>query len=379
MASETSPSLSVVGTQLTDNLILDTPISSNPPSSPSSTDTQNSPSSKVHVVPVDPTIISHRNDNTGDQGKGVAVDSPVVAKEGTEVHPKEGSDLSTETLFEGGLMESKEGTPNILQSEAKIIEGFITDLGTREKEVRERSPSAEGSRSNSGDGNCPFVQESGEPSYQEAPPVAASPKWDGTPTLSNVEVPEPSASSVPAEGTSSPPDDDEGLTGTKGGPTTRGTVKKSLDLILEESRQNTLKSVMEEIPKVEKKSLRSAKVSKKGKQLSVVEKSVEGSGAPVQRSKRKHFIEKGMQELIEIVNYQGREHLFALPMPIMYEAEVTEFYISLQSLMMMRPCLLSQVRHLVCCYLQEENALLKGDNAALRKQLEDLTQQMIHD
>ncbi|MCD7462543.1 hypothetical protein HAX54_048728 [Datura stramonium] len=83
----------------------------------------------------------------------------------------------------GGLKESKEGTSNILQSEAKIIEGFITALGTLEKKVGERSPFAEGSRLDSSDGTCPFVQESGESSSQEAPPIAASPKWDGTPTL----------------------------------------------------------------------------------------------------------------------------------------------------------------------------------------------------
>ncbi|MCD7460618.1 hypothetical protein HAX54_043958 [Datura stramonium] len=90
----------------------------------------------------------------GGQGTRVAVDSPVVAKKGTDVHPKEGSDLSTETLFEGGLMESKEGPPNKLQSEAEIIEGFITTLDTREKEAEERSPSTEGSKPNSDEGNC---------------------------------------------------------------------------------------------------------------------------------------------------------------------------------------------------------------------------------
>ncbi|MCD9641135.1 hypothetical protein HAX54_027079, partial [Datura stramonium] len=58
--------------------------------------------------------------------------------EGLDVHPKEGSDLSTETLFEGGIMESKEEPSNILQSEAEIIKGFIIALGTREKEVGER-------------------------------------------------------------------------------------------------------------------------------------------------------------------------------------------------------------------------------------------------
>ncbi|MCD7469471.1 hypothetical protein HAX54_008525 [Datura stramonium] len=78
-----------------------------------------------------------------------------------------------------------EGTSNILQSEAEIIEGFISALGIREKEVGEGSPSAE-----------------------EAPPVVASPKLDRTPTLPDVGVPEPLAPSGLAEGTSSPPDDD---------------------------------------------------------------------------------------------------------------------------------------------------------------------------
>ncbi|MCD7462533.1 hypothetical protein HAX54_048718 [Datura stramonium] len=166
------------GTQLTDNLILNTPISSNRPSSPSSTDTLDSPSSKVHspsVVSVIPTAITHRDDNTGGQGTGMTVDSPMMAKEGTDVHPKEGSDLSTETLFEGGIMESKEEPSNILQSEAEIIKGFIIALGTREKEVGERSPSTEGSKPDFSEGNYLFVQESGEPSSQEAPLVAALP------------------------------------------------------------------------------------------------------------------------------------------------------------------------------------------------------------
>ncbi|MCD9638252.1 hypothetical protein HAX54_022104 [Datura stramonium] len=317
MASETSPSPSTEGNQLSDNLILDTPLSSNPSSSPSGTDTQHSPSSKMHspkVVPVNPTAISHGGDNTRGDGTGVSVDGLVVAKEGTEVLQKEGSDFSIENMFEGGLTESREGMSNILQSEAEIIEEFINALSIREKEVGEGSPSAEGSRLASGVGNYPFIQESGEPSSQEAPTVVASPKWDGTPTQPDVGVLETSAPSGIAEGNSSPLDDDEisshlvfkrksrsasrlslqGSTGTQGGPATRGTVKKSLDLIL-------------------------GRVSKKGKKLAVVEKPAEGPSVPVLRSKKKHFYDKSSK---------GWEHLFALPMPIMYEAEVTEFYAS---------------------------------------------------
>ncbi|MCE5167170.1 hypothetical protein HAX54_040802, partial [Datura stramonium] len=72
-------------------------------------------------------------------------------------------------------------------------------------------------------------------------PYCCPPKWDGTPTLPDMEGPKPSEPSGTAEGTSSPPKDDEGPTGTKEGPATRCTIKKSLDLILEESCQNTLK------------------------------------------------------------------------------------------------------------------------------------------
>ncbi|MCD7451908.1 hypothetical protein HAX54_013987 [Datura stramonium] len=389
MAGETSPSPSTEGNQLSDNLILDTPLSSNPPSSLSGTDTQPSLSSKMHSpkeVPVNSTVISLGGDNTEGDETGVAIDSSVVAKEGTDVPQKEGSDFSTENIFEGALTKSKEGTSNILQSEAEIIEGFITALGTREKDVGEESPSAEGSRSASDVGNCPFIHESGEPSSQEAPNVVASPKWDGTPTQPNVGIPETLAPSG-------------GTTGTQGGPATRGIVKKSLDLILEESRQNTLKrrrvtrkTVLDEedpsspivdldtvtpsqptkeIPKTENKVHHSGGVSKKRKKLVVIEKPIEGPSAPVLRSKRKHFIDKcskgkctvnttlrgdvkervanirkqkvlggrifypdiagmqGMQELIEIVSYQGWEHLFPLPIPIMYEPEVPEFYASL--------------------------------------------------
>ncbi|MCD7450524.1 hypothetical protein HAX54_006816 [Datura stramonium] len=221
MAGETSPFPSIEGNQLSDNLILDAPLSSNPSFSPSGTDTQPTLSPKMHspkAVPVNSTAISPGDDNTGGDEAGVTADSPVVAKEGTDVPQKEGSNFSTENLFEGALIESKEG-----------------------------------SRSGSDVGTCPFIHESGEPSSQEALPVAASPKCDGTPTQPDMEIPETLAPSEIVAGTSSPPDDDEvplhlvfkrksrtasQLTlqrsiGTQGGPATRGTVKKSLDLILE--------------------------------------------------------------------------------------------------------------------------------------------------
>ncbi|MCE3049585.1 hypothetical protein HAX54_045209 [Datura stramonium] len=220
MANKPSPTPSTEGTQISDSLILDTPISSNPPSSPSGTDTRNSPSSKMQTnsdVPFNPRDISHKGEKIVGHEIGVVVDSPDMAKEGIEA--------------------------------------------TREREVGEKSPSGEGGRLDIGDGEGPFVQESGEQSSQEAPTVAVSPKWDRTPTLPEVGVTDPPVPSGPAEGTSPLPDDDEvpiylvfkrksrtasrrniqEQTGTKEGPATRGTVKKSLDLILEESRQNTLK------------------------------------------------------------------------------------------------------------------------------------------
>ncbi|MCE5166454.1 hypothetical protein HAX54_019685, partial [Datura stramonium] len=140
---------------------------------------------------------------------GVTAASPVVAKEGTNVPQKEGSDFSSENLSEGALTKSKEGTSNIIQSEVEIIEGFITALGTREKDAGEESPSAEGRRPGSDISRCPFIHESGKPSSQEALPVVASPKWDGTPTQPDMEIPVTSAPSEIVVGTSSPPDDDE--------------------------------------------------------------------------------------------------------------------------------------------------------------------------
>ncbi|MCD7464379.1 hypothetical protein HAX54_052607 [Datura stramonium] len=437
MADETSLSPSTEGNQLSDNLILDASLSSNPSSSPRGTDTQPTLSSKMHypkAVPVNSTAISPGNDNTGGDEAGVAADSSVVAKEGTDVPQKEGSDFSTKNMFEGALTKSKEGTSNILQSEAEIIEGFITALGIREKDVGEESPSAEGSRPGSDVGNCPFIHESGKPSSQEALPVVASPKWDGTPTQPYMEIPETSAPYEIAAGTSSPPDDNEvpihlvfkrksrtasritlqRSIGTQGGPATRGTVKKSLDLILEESRQNTLKrrqvtrktvldkgvpsypivdldtatpsQPTDESPNTEKKVHRSGGVSKKGKKLVVVEKPAEGPSAPVLRSKRKHFIAKSskgkrtanaalggdVKEQVANIKKQkcrGTEEIECLTMLVAQkDAEIVVLKASQSSAV---PGALLD--------LQEENALLKSDNVALKKQLKELTQQMICD
>ncbi|MCE5166858.1 hypothetical protein HAX54_028153, partial [Datura stramonium] len=311
MAETTSPSPSTEVNQLSDNLILDAPISSNPSSSPGGTDTHASPSSKIpspKAVPVDSAILSPRDDKVRGGDAGVTVVSPVVTKAGTNVSHKDGSNFSSENLFEGALTESKEGTYNILQSEAEIIEGFITALGAQEKDVGEESPSAEDRRPGSVS-DCPFIHNSGEPSSQEAPLIVVSPKWDGTPTQPDMEIPVTSEPLEIAVGVSTPPNDDEvpihlvfkrkshtaswptvqRSVGTSGGPTTRGTVKKSLDLILEESCQNTLKrrrvtrqTVLDE----------ESLSSPKEKKLAAFGKTAEGPGAPVVRSKRKHIISK---------------------------------------------------------------------------------------
>ncbi|MCE2056037.1 hypothetical protein HAX54_043948 [Datura stramonium] len=292
----------------------DAPISSNPYSSPSGIDTHASPSSKIpspKAVLVDSTVLSPRDDKAGGGNAGVTAVSPVVTIVGTDVPHKDGSDFSSENLFEGALTESKEGTSNILQSEAEIIEGFITALGAREKDVGKESPSAEGHRPGF-ISDCPFIHNSGEPSSQEALPIVASPKWDGTPTQPDMEIPVTSAPLEIVVGVSSPPDYDEvpihlvfkrksrtasrravqQSVGTSGGPAIRGTFKKSLDLILEESHSGTPSQPIDESSKTEKKAHCGGGVSKKGKKPAIFEKSAEGPGAPVVRSKRKHFIAK---------------------------------------------------------------------------------------
>ncbi|MCD7473245.1 hypothetical protein HAX54_014968 [Datura stramonium] len=146
MAGSTSPSPSIEGNPLSDDLILDAPISSNLSSSPGGADTHASPSPKIpspKAVPVDSVVLSPEEGTTGSDAAGMTVVSPVVTKVGTDASHKDGSDFSSENLFEGALTESKEGTSNILQSEAKTIEGFITALGAREKDVGGESPSVE--------------------------------------------------------------------------------------------------------------------------------------------------------------------------------------------------------------------------------------------
>ncbi|MCD9558456.1 hypothetical protein HAX54_015836 [Datura stramonium] len=414
MAGTTSPSPSTEGNQLSDNLILDAPISSNPSSSPSGTDTHASPSSKIpspKAVPIDSTILSPGDEKAGGGDTRVTAVSPVVTKAGTDVPQKNGSDFSSKNLFEGALTDSKEGKSNILQSEAEIIEGFITALGAREKDVGEEFPPTEGRRPGSVS-DCPFIHDSGEPSSQEALPVVASPKWDGAPTQPDMEIPVTSASLEIAVGVSSPPDDDEvpihlvfkrkscttsrpavqRSVGTQGGPATRGTIKKSLDLILEKSRQNTLKRCRvtrqtvldEEAPsspivdldsgtpsqptnessKTEKKAHYGGGVSKKGNKPAVVEKYAEGPGAPVVRSKRKHIITKSSK-----VQRRGTEEIECLTMLVAQkDAEITILKASQSSTVSGE--LLD---------LQEENARLKSVSASLKKQLEELTQQMICD
>ncbi|MCD7461756.1 hypothetical protein HAX54_047041 [Datura stramonium] len=267
MAGTTSPSPSTEGNQLYDNLILDAPISSNPSSSPSGTDTHASPSSKIpspKAVPVDSAVLSPRDDKAGGGDAGV---SPVMTKAGTDVSHKDGSNFSSENLFEGALTESK-GTSNILQSEAEIIEGFITALGAREKDVGEESPSAEGRRPGSVS-DCPFIHDSEEPSSQEALPIVASPKWDGTPTQPDMEIPVTFAPLEIAVGVSSPPDDDERRR------VTRQTV---LD---EESTSSPVVDLdcgtqpTDENSKTEKKAHCGGGISKKGKKPAVVGKSAE--------------------------------------------------------------------------------------------------------
>ncbi|MCD7462532.1 hypothetical protein HAX54_048717 [Datura stramonium] len=170
--------------------------------------------------------------------------------------------------------------------------------------------------------------------------------------------------------------------GTKRGPATRGTVKKSLDLILKESHQNTLKrrqvtkatvldekdqsspivyldtevpsQVMEESPKVEKKSLCSAKVSKKGKQLSVGENLLKDQSTVSSFTEAQHRGTEEIERLTMLLAQKDAE------IAVLKAAQSGE-----------APGALSD--------LQEENASLKSDNASLRKQLEDLTQQITRD
>ncbi|MCD7453107.1 hypothetical protein HAX54_019765 [Datura stramonium] len=324
MAGTTSPSPSTQGNQLYDNLILDTPISSNPSSSPSGTDTHASPSSKIpspKTVPIDSVVLSPGDDKAGGGDAGVITVS--------------------------ALTESKEGTSNILQSEAEIIEGFIISLGAREKDVGEESPSAEGRRPGS---------------------------WDGTPTQPDMEIPITSAPLEIIVGVSSPPDDDEvpihlvfkrKLRAASRPARRRVTRQTVLD---EESPSSpvvdldcgTPSQPTDESSKTEKKAHCGGGISKKGKKPAVVGKYVEGPGAPV----RKHVIAKRSK-----AQWRGTEEIERLTMLVAQkDAEIAVLKASQSSTV---PGALSD--------LQEENARLKSANASLKIQLEELTHQMICD
>ncbi|MCE3215981.1 hypothetical protein HAX54_004276 [Datura stramonium] len=337
-------------------------------------------SHKEQAVPVDSIVLSPRDDKVVGRDAGVTVVSPVVTKAGTNVSHKDGSDFSSENLFEGALTESKEGTSNILQSEAEIIEGFITALGAREKDVGEEYPSSEGRRP-------------------------------------DMEIPVTSAPLEIVVGVSSPPNDDEipihlvfkrksrtasrpavqRSVGTSGGPTTRGTVKKSLDLILEESRQNTLKRrqvtrqtvLDEESPsspvvnlecgtpsqptdessKTEKKAHCGGGISEKGKKLAAVGKTVEGPSAPVVRSKRKHIIAKSSK---------GKRPV-TVPVGDDVKARVANIRKQKDAEIVVLKASQSNTVPGALLDLQEENARLESVNASLKNQLEELTHQMICD
>ncbi|MCD7467224.1 hypothetical protein HAX54_004544 [Datura stramonium] len=298
-------------------LVLATPASSNPSSNPRDVVTSTFPSPKTSSpnATLDVSVSL-----PADMGLTGTVSPPVT---------KEGPDFSAENMCEGTLTEPTDDTSNIIQSEAEIIEGFITTLGTREKDGGGGSSSAEECRPGLSR-DCPFVHSSGEPSSQETPMIDASPKWDGTPPRKGVEDLAPPEALPTDEGVSSPPAEDEvplqmvfkrksrtatrpvaqSSLATSGGPTTRGTVKKSLDEILERSRQTTLKrrritrrTVLEDEPlsspvvdlECGTSSHSKDESSKSEKPVGVGEgvgKPAEEPGAPVIRSKRKHILAK---------------------------------------------------------------------------------------
>ncbi|MCE5165805.1 hypothetical protein HAX54_012356 [Datura stramonium] len=372
MARSTSPSPSIEGHPLLDDLILDAPVSSNPSSTLGGTDTPPSPSPKIpspKAVPGDSVLLSLEEGTTRSDAVGITAVSPIVTKD-----------------------------------------------GAREKDGGGESPSEEECRPGSVR-DCLFIHSSGEPSSQEVPPIVDSPKWDGTPTQPGVEILVPPEPLATAEGTSSPPNDDEvpihlvfkrktrpatwptvqRSVGTSGGPTTRGTVKKSLDQILEESRQNTLKrrrvtrqTVLEEeslsspvvdlecgtsshskygSSKSEKPTYGGGGLSKKEKKLDAIGKTVEGPGAPVDVLKGSIFSPRAPK-----VNVQSQpqwEMMSRHGLLTLGNKRGAEIAILKASQSSAGPGALLD--------LQEENARLKSANASLKNQLEELTRQMICD
>ncbi|MCD7460617.1 hypothetical protein HAX54_043957 [Datura stramonium] len=121
-------------------------------------------------------------------------------------------------------------------------------------------------------------------------------------------------------------------------------------------------------------------IEKVSKGKRIVSKSLEGDGKEraANIGKRKVLGGRifdldiaGMQEHNEIVSYQGWENLFSLPMPIMYEAEVTEFYSSMyftdDDEIVFAEAAQSGEALGALMDLQEENTSLESNNAAFRK------------
>ncbi|MCD9639042.1 hypothetical protein HAX54_023322 [Datura stramonium] len=153
-------------------------------------------------------------------------------------------------------------------------------------------------------------------------------------------------------GVSSPPDDDEVpihlVFKRKSRTALRPAVQRKI-VLDEESPSSpvvdldsgTPSQPIDESSKTENKAHCGGGVSKKGKKLVVVGKYVEGPGAPMVRSKRKHVIAKSSKAVLKASQSS------TVPGALLD--------------------------------LREENARLKSGNASLKNQLEELTHQMICD
>ncbi|MCD9646403.1 hypothetical protein HAX54_036212 [Datura stramonium] len=165
------------------DLILNIPVSSNPPPSPTHARATKSPNPKRLVITSE--VLSAQDpyltEDCAASSERLIVSPPPpptdsiipkFIKAEARVTTTEGSDLSGEVLFDGDLSVAKEGVSNILENETVIIEGFMKALATGE----------------SGSG---MLKLQGE---KEFGTTLFSPKWDGTSTLS---VPEVVASPFP--------------------------------------------------------------------------------------------------------------------------------------------------------------------------------------
>ncbi|MCD9640244.1 hypothetical protein HAX54_025430 [Datura stramonium] len=170
-----------------------------------------------------------------------------------------------------------------------------------------------------------------------------------------------------------------------------------MDLVLKESHQNTLKrhrltramvideeapsypivvldtetppQAVEESPEIGKESHRSAKASTKGKQLAMSKEPLEVPGTVAKKSKRKNIISRSSKGN-QIVTEESEIALKELAANIRKQKEVEMALLNADRLGGEPGELLD---------LQKEDAALKSDNAALKKQLEYLTQQMLCD